>query len=249
MAARTFGLLLCVAAVGGLLLPAVAFAQGQGVVVDSAPPGAVVELIGQTIYRGVTPWTLDRGLSGTYEVRAYKAGYDEWNGYALLSPARRDSLFIRLSRKTPLGAGLRSAIVPGWGQFYTGQKAKGTLFLAAELGALTGVLWANEKRDDAQSDYIEARLEYLAATQVDDIDDAFVAMRAAFDELDRWHEKRKQWSYAAAAIWLANILDATVLFPSPSQGGGYSSLPPGEKSGFFTSIEPDRTTAGLVIRF
>lgn len=249
MVGKEWGVLLCVAVLV-CVFPAGALAQGQGgVVVDSAPPGAVVELVGQHVFRGVTPWTLDRGLSGTYEVRAYKAGYDEWNGYVLLSSARRDSLYIRLTRKTRLGVGLRSAIVPGWGQFHTGQGAKGTLFLAAELAALGGVIWTNEKRDDAQADYGEARLEYLAADQVDDVEARYIDMRRAFDELNRWHEKRKQWSYAAAAIWLANILDATVLFPSPALGGGYSALPPGDESGFFASIEPDRTTAGLIVRF
>ena len=246
---RMLGASLClvVAIVG---LPAVALAQVQGgVVVTSAPPGAVVELVGQHVFHGVTPWRLDRGLAGTYEVRAYKAGYEEWDGYVLLSAARSDSIFIRLTRKTPLGAGLRSAIVPGWGQYYTGQGVKGTMFLAAEAAALSVVLWANEKRDDAQSDYTEARLEYLAADQVDEMDRKFLKMKTAFDELHRWHEKRKQWSYAAAAIWLANVLDATILFPSQSEGGGYSSLPLGEDSGFFASVEPDRTTAGIVIRF
>ena len=127
MAGRTCGALLCVAVLAGLV-PVSASAQGQGVVVKSSPPGAVVELVGQHVFRGVTPWTLDRGLSGTYEVRAFKAGYDEWEGYVLLSASRRDSVFIRLSRKTPLSAGLRSAIVPGWGQFHTGQRGKGTMF-------------------------------------------------------------------------------------------------------------------------
>lgn len=249
MAARTCGLLICVAVLAGVI-PLEASAQSQGgVVVGSAPPGAVVELVGQYVYRGVTPWKLDRALSGTYEVRAYKAGYEEWEGYVLLSATRHDSLFIRLTRKTPLGAGIRSGIVPGWGQYYTGQKAKGSLFFVAEVAALAGVVWTNEKRDDSQTAYSEARLAYLAADQVDEIEEKYLEMRKAFDELDRWHEKRRQWSYAAAAIWLANILDATVLFPSPAQGGGYSSLPPGDESGFFASVEPDRTTAGLVIRF
>ena len=216
---------------------------------ESIPPGAVVELVGQHVFHGVTPWRLDRGLSGTYEVRAYKAGYEEWEGYVLLSSTRRDSISIRLSRKTPLGAGLRSAIVPGWGQYYTGQNVKGTMFLVAELAAAAGVLWTNEKRDDAQTDYSEARLEYLAADQVDEVEARYLEMKKAYDELFRWHEKRKQWSYAAAAIWLANLLDATILFPAPAQGGGYSSLPPGDDSGFFASIEPDRTTAGIVLRF
>ena len=230
-------------------LSAAAVAQGQGaVVIDSSPPGAVVELIGHTVFRGVTPWHLDRGLSGTYEVRAYKVGYEDWKGYALLSATRRDSVFIRMSRKTPLSAGVRSALVPGWGQFHTGQKAKGALFLAAEAAAFAGVLWADAKREDAQQAYTEARLEYLAADQVDEIDETYIAMRAAYDELYRWHENRKHWAYAAAAVWLANIVDAVVLFPTPSQGA-YSMLPPGDESGFFASLEPDRTTAGLVVRF
>jgi hypothetical protein len=248
MVGRTLGALLCIAVLAALL-PAVATAQGQGVVVESAPPGAVVELVGQHVFRGVTPWTLDRGLSGTYEVRAYKAGYDEWEGYALLSSSRRDSIYIRLSRKTPLSAGLRSAIVPGWGQFHTDQKGKGTLFFLAEVAALSGVLWANEHRDDAQKDYTEARIAYQTADQVDDIEEKFLVMQSAHDELHRWHEKRKQWSYAAAAVWLANVLDATILFPRASRAGGFSSLPEGDESGFFASIEPDKTTAGLVIRF
>ena len=248
MVGRTCGVLLCAAVLAGLF-PVGAHAQGQGVVVESVPPGAVVELVGQHVFRGVTPWTLDRGLSGTYEVRAYKAGYDEWEGYVLLSASRRDSLHIRLSRKSPLSAGIRSAIVPGWGQFHTDQRGKGTLFFLAEVAALAGVIWANEHRDDAQQDYDAARIAYQAADQVDDIDDAYAAKLVAYDELNRWHEKRKQWSYAAAAVWLANILDATILFPPASRAGAYSLLPPGDESGFFASIESDRTAAGLVIRF
>jgi len=248
MLGRTLGTLVCVLTIVGLA-PSVFAQDGGGVVVESIPPGAVVELVGQHVFHGVTPWRLDRGLSGTYEVRAYKAGYEEWEGYVLLSSTRRDSISIRLSRKTPLGAGLRSAIVPGWGQYYTGQNVKGTMFLVAELAAAAGVLWTNEKRDDAQTDYSEARLEYLAADQVDEVEARYLEMKKAYDELFRWHEKRKQWSYAAAAIWLANLLDATILFPAPAQGGGYSSLPPGDDSGFFASIEPDRTTAGIVLRF
>ena len=237
------------AAVLAAMLSAAVTAHGQGaVVIDSAPQGAIVELIGQTVYRGVTPWRLERGLSGTYEVRAYKAGYDDWEGFALLSATRRDSIFIRLARKTPTGAGVRSAIVPGWGQIHTGQKTKGVLFLAAEATAMAAVLWADGKRDDAQLAYTQARLEYLAADQVDEIEARYIDMTAAYDELYRWHETRKRWAYVAAAVWLANIADAVFLFPSPSLGG-YSALPSEDVSGFFASIEPERTTAGFVVRF
>lgn len=38
--------------------------------------------------------------------------------------------------KSPTGAMLRSALLPGWGQFYNGKKVKGTLVAAAEVGSV-----------------------------------------------------------------------------------------------------------------
>jgi hypothetical protein len=245
---RALVVLLSAAILAGSLCPG-AWAQGRGaVVIDSSPRGAIVELVGEHVFRGVTPWRLDRGLSGTYTVRAYRVGYEDWEGHALLSASRRDSIFIRMSRKTELAVGLRSAILPGWGQFHTGQNVKAGVFFLAEVSAATCVLWADSKRRDAARDYNEARLEYLAADQVDEIEDAYIELRKAYDEFHRWHENRKRWSYAAAAIWLANILDAVLLLPAPGEGS-YSGLPPGDESGLFASIEPDKTTAGLVVRF
>jgi hypothetical protein len=111
MANRVLGLLIATA----VLLGTAAIAAGQegGVVITSVPPGAVVELRGDVVLRGVTPWRLDRAISGTFEVRAYMGGYSDWSGYAALSATRIDSINIRLSRKTPVGAGLRSALIPG----------------------------------------------------------------------------------------------------------------------------------------
>jgi hypothetical protein len=247
MRGRPSGALL-LAALTVICLSGSAWAQQTGgVVITSAPQGAIVELVGEHVFRGVTPWRLDRGLSGAYEVFAYKDGYEKWEGYALLSTTRRDSVFIRLTRKAPLNAGIRSGIVPGWGQFYTGQKVKGTLFFLAEAAALGVVLYADGKRTDAQNDYNEAWRAYVAADDVDEIEAAFAEVGRRYDELYKWHDNRKRWSYVAAAVWLANVLDAALLFPS-SGGAAYSELPAGE-SGFFASIEPDRATAGFAVRF
>ena len=52
---RTLGTLLCMTLIAAAV-PAMALAQqGGGLVVDSVPPGAVVELLGPTVLRGVTP--------------------------------------------------------------------------------------------------------------------------------------------------------------------------------------------------
>jgi len=228
-------------------LPSDVCAQTTGFVIISQPPGAVVELSGDVVLRGVTPWRLDRPLSGAYEVRAFKSGYEIWEGYTVLSATRSDSLSIRMTRKTPFKAGLRSAILPGWGQYYTGQGGKGAAFAIAEAAALAGVLWTDAHVREAQEDYDDAAVIYGNAEQIDEIEDARAELFRAHDELSSWHEQRKRWSYAAAAIWLANVLDASLLFPTPG-GGGYSALD-SEDSGFFASVEPDRTAFGVAVRF
>jgi len=154
---------------------------------------------------------------------------------------------MRLVRKTPLRAGLRSAILPGWGQQYAGQTGKGVVFMIAEAAALTGVVWTEIERQGAEDDYDDARAAYESADQIDEMEDAYAEMLRQFDELDKWHERRKLWSYAAAAVWLANVLDATLLFPTP--GAGTFSAAQGEDSGFFASVAPERTEFGVAIRF
>jgi hypothetical protein len=227
--------------------PSGALAQSGGVVITSQPPGAVVELAGESVFRGVTPWRMDRALPGAYAVRAVKAGFEPWEGYIVVSATRRDSLAIRLVSKTPLRAGLRSAILPGWGQYYTGQKGKGSAFAIAEVAALAGVFWTDVKRSEAEDDYEDAKAAYDSADQADEIEAAYAELLRAYDDLEKWHEQRKRWSYAAVAVWLANVLDATLLFPA--QGGGLFSDAGGRDSGFFASIEPDRTSAGFAVRF
>jgi len=225
-----------------------AVAQQGGVVITSTPPGAVVELSGDHEFRGVTPWRLDRGLMGAYDVRAVMRGYEDWEGHTLLSGTRRDSMNIRLTQKTPLRAGLRSAIVPGWGQFYNGQRQKGTLFFLAEVAALGGTLWADVKRQDAMDDYEAARREYLAADQIDEIEAAYEVMLRKFDDLEKWHAQRRRLAYVAAAVWVANVVDATVLFPAPG-GDSYSMSQVPVGSGPFAAFEADKTTLGVSIQF
>ncbi len=247
-------------AVGALLLVAlvvmspVAETAAQGprgsgsVVITSSPPGAVVELRGEHAYSGVTPWRLDRGLSGVYEIFATKAGYADWTGSTSVSAGRTDSLFIRMTRTSQMATGLRSAILPGWGQFYAGQKLKGTVFLLAEAGAVTGVLVADSKREDAMRIHERAIRAYNSADQVDEIEAAYDEMLNAFDDVERWHENRKRWIYVAGAVWIANVLDAALLVPSES-GGLFAALPDPNESGLFAAVDADKTVLGFSVSF
>lgn len=252
MPLKTFGVILLAAGVAVLATAGGAWAQGGrgsgGVVITSSPPGVVVELSGPQVLSGVTPWRLNRGFEGTYDVRATKPGYSEWRGSTSLSATRRDSLFILMSRRTPLSTGLRSALIPGWGQFHAGENVKGAAFLLAELGAVSGIIYADAKRSDAEDDYLAKKRIYNSADQVDEIAEAHEAMLAAFDEYDRWQEVRKRWIYAAGAVWLVNVLDATLFVPSEG-GGTFSGLPDAGGSGLFAAVDADKTVLGVSVSF
>jgi len=247
MRGRSSGVFLVAALMVAILAGGARAQRMGGVTITSAPPGAVVELVGEHVFRGVTPWRLDRGLSGTYELFAYKDGYEKWEGYALLSSTRRDSVFIKMTRKTSLYAGIRSGIVPGWGQYYTEQRMKGTLFFLAEAAAVAAVIYADGQRTDAQNDVNDAWRKYAAADTEEGIKAALAERDRLYDELEKWHNNRKRWSYVAVGVWLVNVLDAAILFPT-SGSASYSELPTGE-SGFFASIDPDKATAGFAVRF
>lgn len=219
-----------------------------GVVITSSPAGAVVELSGELTLRGVTPWRLDRPVAGTYEVRAYKKGYENWEGYALLSATRKDSVFIRMSRKTPAAAGIRSALLPGWGQFYTGQKAKGASFLLAEVAIASVVGWAELERSDAHRAYDDALRIYQAADQIEETEEAYLEVLRRYDDLKKWHDRRNLLGYIAIGVWAVNVADAVFLFPSTGTDA-FAALGDPSGSGLYASIDPEAVTVGVAVRF
>ena len=94
-------------------------------------------------------------------------------------------------QKSPGGAVLRSLLVPGWGQFYNGQKIKAAIVCAGEVALIgTAVYWdrqASNAPDDQTGfvyrDYRNQALWFLAGTIVLSMLDAYVdAQLADFDE-------------------------------------------------------------------
>jgi hypothetical protein len=111
--------------------------------VTSDPPGAVVRLSGEYEWVGRTPWSLHRPLSGIYRVEAHVPGYQIWHGQIMLGPGEPQDLRIRLSKKTRFGAGVRSLVLPGWGQRYNDVPTRGWVYTIGEIAALSGsiVFW------------------------------------------------------------------------------------------------------------
>jgi hypothetical protein len=94
-------------------------------------------------------------------------------------------------KKNPTGAAFRSLAIPGWGQYYNGQKIKAALAMAAELGEIgTAIYWnrrAQQVSDPQEKfiykDYRNQALWFLAGTIVLSMLDAYVDGHLAdFDE-------------------------------------------------------------------
>jgi hypothetical protein len=51
---------------------------------------------------------------------------------------------VKVQTQSPMGAMLRSAVLPGWGQWYNGQKFKSILVIGGELGLIGNAYYQNQ---------------------------------------------------------------------------------------------------------
>lgn len=183
-------------------------------VVNSDPPGAVVILHGPYEWSGVTPWRLYRQVSGLYQAEVRRPGYETWKGEVVLGPGGVNSLEVKLSQKSGLRSFARSALVPGWGQIYRGQRLKGALLLTGTLAAAGAVIWTNEDYANKVDDFNAARRSYERATRLEDLPARFEVVRRASDKADRAYDRRRIALGALGGIYALNLLDAVFFGPS-----------------------------------
>jgi hypothetical protein len=101
--------------------------------------------------------------------------------------------YIFLEDKRP-GAAWRSAILPGWGQFYKGQSTRGYILGGAFItsAVILGVSIVNENK---------YRDSYLAGTDPQDISDYY-------DKYNNWSKVRQISTYTTIGIWILSFADA-----------------------------------------
>ena len=90
----------------------------------------------------------------------------------------------------------RSAIVPGWGQFYKGSNLKGGLMLGGTVALVGGVIFAENQR----TDYVNK----IAKTHDANIKRTYATKR------DHFATGRNICIGAAAALYVYNLIDAVV---------------------------------------
>lgn len=94
--------------------------------------------------------------------------------------------------RSPTGALLRSAAMPGWGQFYNERPVKGLVLGALELGLLALLVDEHVRAESARDEFLESG---------DPGDEA---------DYETHRERRLDLIWLTAASWLYGMMDAYV---------------------------------------
>lgn len=100
-------------------------------------------------------------------------------------------------------ASWRSAVFPGWGQFYKGQKSRAYVYSSAFVlsGGMLAFSWVKEKQSyDA----------YIKAVDTDMI-------KEKYKSYNQWYRIRKNTTITTIAVWLVSFVDALAFLPDNIQ--------------------------------
>jgi len=110
----------------------------------------------------------------------------------------------RLLSTTRMGAGLRSLVVPGWGQHYRGYEGKGYSFLGMGVLSLLGWAIADYSYRDAQDTYDRAEIS--------------ADFNALYLDVEKKADRANVVLYVVAVVWGYTVLDALIAGPNVERG-------------------------------
>jgi len=179
----------------------------------SDPNGATVQLRGEYSLILTAPASIRQELDGEYKVMAFKRGYERWNSTVWFKQGSPDQLAIKLNPKTRFKAGLRSLLVPGWGQFYCEDKTKSLIMGISTLGAVIVFVIADNNYSSKYDDYRWSRAQLDNSSNIED----WKKYSQLVDETQRKAYDAENLRRAALGIavgaWAYNVLDAILFFP------------------------------------
>ena len=174
----------------------------------SKPAGAAFRLSGEMRIVGRTPMVIDRVLSGKYEVSCIDPRYGGWSRRLSLSGAA-DTVWMTLSTRSAAGAGLRSLVLPGWGQFYDGHPHRGVLFLTTTAAAGGALAFCGLRYRDKRDAWGEALTRYYTIQTPQ----ALAASEEARREVEKSRRLVQTMSGVLGGLWALNVIEAIVSVP------------------------------------
>ncbi len=144
-------------------------------------------------------WHLGGVVTAVYRSQPPRVERLEGGGYRASVP-----------RRSGLRAALQSALWPGAGQFYRGHPERGVVlqgaFVAAGIGAMD--TWLRFRLRDIEYDAAREDIPDTGDPAV--VEAARARARRLWDDRERMRRRTLAWTGAAAAVWLASVVDAAL---------------------------------------
>ena len=102
---------------------------------------------------------------------------------------------------------LRSAVVPGWGQYHDGRYARGTVMMGSALVTLAAIGGTTLQYNRHVDSYQDSYRRFQAATYVGDAIEFHRQAAESWNEADELYRYRSILIGVAAAVWAWSVLD------------------------------------------
>jgi len=123
--------------------------------------------------------------------------------------------------KSKTGALMRSLVLPGFGQIYSGRKLSGFSIMGLELALIGLAVNTKSTLTGLKADQDAARQLYMASTSQADIQKYGTQLVAIDADLNSANDQLMLFSASAAGLWAVNMIHAFISGPKDS----FSSLP------------------------
>lgn len=190
--------------------------ESFGVLIVGRPAETIIQLKGAYVFTGRTPFSIPQNLSGPYVLSASKTGFESKSMKLFLGYEPFRQIDINLKPISRWKAGLRSLLIPGWGQRYKGAKGRGLLFTGLAIGASVGTLVTQLDYSSDLDDANRAKQDYQrVSNNFEQASAAYDKWQAAYRRADDSYDRRQRSLAITAAVWALNFLDALFLPPGP----------------------------------
>jgi TM2 domain-containing membrane protein YozV len=116
--------------------------------------------------------------------------------------------------KTKVGALMRSLVVPGFGQIYSGKKGSGFAILLLEAGLIGMAAKSNSDYASFQTEYNTQLANYDDSTG-DELAGYKVLVKKARSDMVASNDQLNLFIYASAGLWAINTIHAFLVGPKP----------------------------------
>ncbi len=224
-----------------LVLPASLVGQSisSGLIVSTNPSGAKVILDGDITIDGLSPIGFPGELQGKYKMTIREDGYETFRKTMFLSPDNPMDLTFSLKPKTRFKATMRSMIIPGWGQMYSGRTGKGFFFTVLAAGAAGYYFMTDNNFSEKLDDYDRVNSQYNRATTEAEKALLYSLLGSAKQEAYDAENKRAIAIGGMIGVWGLNLIDALFFFPKKKGDLPVKNL----------TIKPDPEQGGAQIVF